>query len=42
VSDLVRGRIDLFSVDSLIDTLARLGVRVKLVVASPKKRLQVA
>jgi len=42
VSDLVRGRIDLFSVDSLIDMLARLGVRVKLVVTSPKKRLQVA
>ena len=42
VSDLVRGRIDLFSVDSLIDMLARLGVRVKLVVTSQKKRLQVA
>ena len=42
VSDLVRGRIDLFSVDSLIDMLARLGVRVKVVVSSPKKRLQVA
>jgi predicted XRE-type DNA-binding protein len=42
VSDLVRGRIDLFSVDSLIDMLARLGVRVKLVVSSQKKRLQVA
>ncbi len=42
VSDLVRGRIDLFSVDSLIDMLARLEVRVKVVVTSPKKRLQVA
>ncbi|HXQ23976.1 MAG TPA: helix-turn-helix transcriptional regulator [Candidatus Acidoferrales bacterium] len=42
VSDLVRGRIDLFSVDSLIDMLARLGVRVKVVVTSRKKRLQVA
>ena len=42
VSDLVRGRIDLFSVDSLIDMLARLGVRVKVVVASAKKRQQVA
>jgi predicted XRE-type DNA-binding protein len=41
VSDLVRGRIDLFSVDSLIDMLARLGVRVKVVVTSRKKRLQV-
>jgi predicted XRE-type DNA-binding protein len=28
VSDLVRGRLDLFSVDSLINMLARLGVRV--------------
>ncbi len=42
VSNLVRGRIDLFSVDSHIDMLARLGVRVKVVVTSPKKRLQVA
>ena len=42
VSDLVRGRIDLFSVDSLIDMLARLGVRVKVVVTSTRKRLQVA
>ena len=42
VSDLVRGRIDLFSVDSLIDMLARLGVRVKVVVTSPKRRLKVA
>ncbi len=42
VSDLVRGRIDLFSSDTLIDMLARLGVRVKVVVASPKTRPQVA
>ena len=42
VSDLVRGRIDLFSIDSLIDMLARLGVRVKVVVTSPRKRLEVA
>lgn len=41
VSDLVRGRIDLFSVDTLIDMLARLGVRVNVVVTSPKRRLQV-
>jgi predicted XRE-type DNA-binding protein len=32
VSDLLRGRIDLFSTDSLIDMLARLGVRVSFVV----------
>jgi predicted XRE-type DNA-binding protein len=31
VSDLLRGRIDLFSSDSLIDMLAHLGVRVRLV-----------
>jgi predicted XRE-type DNA-binding protein len=42
VSDLVRGRLDLFSVDILIDMLAKLGVRVRLVVAPPKKRLRVA
>jgi predicted XRE-type DNA-binding protein len=42
VSDLVRGRLDLFSVDSLIDLLAKLGIRVRVVVISPKKRLRVA
>jgi predicted XRE-type DNA-binding protein len=30
VSDLLRGRIDLFSTDALIDMLARLGARVRL------------
>lgn len=30
VSDLVRGRIDLFSIDTLVDMLARLGVTVTL------------
>ena len=30
VSDLLRGRIDLFSTDALIDMLARLGARVHL------------
>ncbi len=42
VSDIVRGRIDLFSVDSLIDMLARLGVGVRLVAVPRKKRLRVA
>jgi predicted XRE-type DNA-binding protein len=42
ISDLIRGRIDLFSVDSLIDMLARLGIRVRLVVTTSKKRLRVA
>jgi predicted XRE-type DNA-binding protein len=32
VSDLLRGRIELFSTDTLIDMLARLGVKVRLVV----------
>ncbi|MGQ0667997.1 MAG: helix-turn-helix domain-containing protein, partial [Nitrospiraceae bacterium] len=32
VSDLLRGRIDLFSTDALIDILARLGARVRLTV----------
>jgi predicted XRE-type DNA-binding protein len=33
VSDLLRGRIDLFSPDALIDMLARLGIRVRLVLS---------
>jgi len=39
VSDLLRGRIDLFSTDALIDMLASLGVGVRLVVkpGRPKK-----
>jgi len=32
ISDLLRGRIDLFSTDMLIDMLAKLGVSVRLVV----------
>src|SRR5215213_9516605 len=36
VSDLLRGRIDLFSTDTLIDMLARLGVGVKLIVKAGK------
>jgi len=42
VSDLIRGRIDLFSVDGLIDMLARLGIRVRLVVTPSRRRLRVA
>jgi predicted XRE-type DNA-binding protein len=38
VSDLLRGRIDLFSTDALIDMLARLGVGVRLVVKSARSR----
>src|SRR3989475_7786400 len=41
VSDLLRGRIDLFSTDALIDMLARLGARVRLSV-KPSRRRKVA
>jgi predicted XRE-type DNA-binding protein len=41
VSDLLRGRIDLFSTDTLIDMLARLGVGVRLV-AKPVRTKRVA
>lgn len=42
VSDLLRGRIDLFSTDTLIDMLVRLGVQVKFVLKSPRCDLKVA
>lgn len=42
VSDLLRGRIDLFSTDALIDMLARLGVRVRLVLKPSGRRLKAA
>jgi predicted XRE-type DNA-binding protein len=42
VSDLLRGRIDLFSTDALIDMLARLGVRVRLVLKPSRRRLKAA
>lgn len=42
VSDLIRGRIDLFSIDTLIDMLARLGVRAKLVLQPSRRRAGVA
>jgi len=42
VSDLVRGRIDLFSTDMLIDMLARLGTRVRLAVQPDRQHRQVA
>lgn len=37
VSDLLRGRIDLFSTDALLDMLASLGAMVRLVVKAPRK-----
>jgi predicted XRE-type DNA-binding protein len=42
VSDLLRGRIDLFSTDTLIDMLAHVGVRVKVIVAPSRRRMKVA
>ena len=41
VSDLLRGRLHLFSIETLIDMLGRLGVQVRLVV-TPIRRRQVA
>ena len=42
VSDVLRGRIDLFSTDSLIDMLARLGLHVRFVLKSSRRRQKVA
>jgi predicted XRE-type DNA-binding protein len=42
VSDLLRGRIDLFSTDALITMLARFGVRVRLTVKPTRRPLKVA
>jgi len=42
VSDLLRGRLDLFSTDMLIDMLARLGVHVRFVLKASRRRLKVA
>jgi predicted XRE-type DNA-binding protein len=38
VSDLLRGRIDLFSTDMLIDMLARMRIRVRLVLRPSRSR----
>ena len=37
ISDLVRGRIDLFSIDTLVNMLARAGIRVQLRVATSRR-----
>ena len=42
VSNLLRGRIDLFSTDTLVDMLARLGVRVRFVLKASRGGLKVA
>jgi predicted XRE-type DNA-binding protein len=41
VSDLLRGRLHLFSIETLIDMLGRLGAQVRVVV-KPTRRRQVA
>lgn len=38
VSDLLRGRLHLFSIETLIDMLGKLGAQVRLVVKPPRKR----
>ena len=38
VSDLMRGRIDLFGIDTLIDLLAKLGIRTKVVLQPSRRR----
>jgi len=38
VSDLMRGRLHLFSIETLIDMLGRLGVQVRLVVKPARRR----
>ena len=42
ISDLFKGKINLFSIDTLIDMLSRTGVRVKIVVSSYKRKQKVA
>jgi predicted XRE-type DNA-binding protein len=40
ISNLVRGRIDLFSLDMLVDMLARAGIRVEVVLEGGVRRLK--
>lgn len=42
VSDLMRGRIELFSIDTLVNMLARLGIKVKVTVKASRGRGKVA
>ncbi|SRR5258708_5289133 len=37
ISDLIRGKIDLFSIDTLVNMLARAGMRVQLQVAASRR-----
>jgi predicted XRE-type DNA-binding protein len=38
ISDLIRGKIDLFSIDTLVNMLARAGMRVQLRIAGGRGR----
>jgi predicted XRE-type DNA-binding protein len=38
VSDLMRGRIELFSIDSLVEMLGRAGLGVSVVVKKPRRK----
>ena len=42
ISDFIRGRIDLFSIDSLVNMLARAGMRIQLRIASRRRPAQAA
>ena len=42
VSDLMRGRIELFSIDTMVNMLARLGIKVKVTVKASRRRAKVA
>ena len=42
VSDLVRGKIDLFSIDTLIDMLTHAGVKIKITLATPAPKRKAA
>lgn len=37
ISNLVRGRIDLFSIDTLVDMLAKAGIRVEISISAPRQ-----
>jgi predicted XRE-type DNA-binding protein len=38
ISDLIRGKIELFSIDTLVNMLARAGIRVQLRIAGADRR----
>ena len=42
ISDLFQGKVDLFSIDTLVDMFAHAGVRVKMVIGTSKRKLKVA